>query len=483
MNYKHGISIIEQATSLLTPVETTASLQVIVGTAPVNLLDNPYNATNKIMIAYNFAEACEKVGYSDDFKNYTLCQSIDACFRRFSIAPIVLINVLDPKKHCKENEAMVYQIQDGTVKIAIDGILRDTIEVKTEDGSKTYVKDEDYVVGFNSEGYAIVAFISNVPVDKVKISSKSIAPEQVTIDDIIGGYDVQTKEEMGLELIRQVYPKLGLVPGLILAPGWSHNAEVCAVMEAKCEHLNGMFTCQTIVDIDTTQAITIEDIKIQKEKLGAVSNHTIVCWPKVAVGEKVYYFSAFEGALIAYTDSINEDVPSHTPSNKSLKITAPVLENGKEVLLDLDQANFVNSLGVCTALNINGWNAWGNQTACFPKNTDPKDADINCRRFFSWFGNGFILTFFKRVDDLANYRLIESIVDTERVRCNGYVARGHMAGADIKFLQEENPIVEILNGTIRFHIYMAPYTVAKFIPTILEFDPTKLRDALFEQVA
>ena len=103
MAYNHGVRVKEQATSLVAPVTGTAGLQVIIGTAPVNLAADPYKATNVPMIAYSFSEAVEQVGYSDDFKNYTLCQSMDACFRVLNVAPNIIINVHGPKKHKKAN--------------------------------------------------------------------------------------------------------------------------------------------------------------------------------------------------------------------------------------------------------------------------------------------------------------------------------------------------------------------------------------------
>ena len=44
MAYNHGVRVKEQATSLVTPVTGTAGLQVIIGTAPVNLAADPYKA-------------------------------------------------------------------------------------------------------------------------------------------------------------------------------------------------------------------------------------------------------------------------------------------------------------------------------------------------------------------------------------------------------------------------------------------------------
>lgn len=54
------------------------------------------------------------------------------------------------------------------------------------------------------------------------------------------------------------------------------------------------------------------------------------------------------------------------PSNKDLKITATVLDDGTEVALDQEQANLLNGQGVITAINANGFKLWGNNTAGLP---------------------------------------------------------------------------------------------------------------------
>lgn len=131
-----------------------------------------------------------------------------------------------------------------------------------------------------------------------------------------------------------------------------------------------------------------------------------------------------------------------------------------------------------TAINVNGWRTWGNNTAAYPATTDPKDRWFCCRRFFSWWGNSFILTYFQRVDDPANYRLIESIVDSENIRGNSYVSQGKCAGARIVFEEKDNPITDVLNGKIQFHQYLAPYAPAEDILNVLEFDPDMLAAAI-----
>ena len=166
------------------------------------------------------------------------------------------------------------------------------------------------------------------------------------------------------------------------------------------------------------------------------------------------------------------------PSNKALRISAAVLADDTEVLLDQPQANELNAVGVVTALNQNGWKSWGNNTAAYPATTDPKDRWIACRRFFSWWGNSFIVTYLDKVDNPANYRLIESIVDSENVRANSLVSTGKCAGLRMQYLKEENPIGDVIDGKIRFNQYLAPYTPAEDILNVLEFDPSMIEAAL-----
>ena len=183
-------------------------------------------------------------------------------------------------------------------------------------------------------------------------------------------------------------------------------------------------------------------------------------------------------AETAATDAANGDVPYESPSNKDLKITSTVLKDGTEVLLDQDQANVVNSYGVATWLNMNGFRLWGNNTAAYPGISDPKDRWFSVRRFLTWAANTFILTYFQKVDSPANKRLIEAIVDSENVRGNGFVARGVCARYEITFNEDENTTADLLDGKITFHQYITPFTPAEDIEDIIEFDPDALVSAL-----
>ena len=489
MAFEHGVRILEQPTSLVAPVLGTAGLQVVFGTAPVNLADDPYNVTNKPIIAYSWAEAVSQLGYSEEQDSlghyrYTLCASMYASFQLVGVAPVVFVNVLDPTKHKKKNDPAEVPVVDLEATVPITGILLDTVAVKFSDSEGTQVElkeKEDYILTFDDDGHLQITLVSSgagAAAAKLTVDSTSIDPTALDSDDVIGVS--AAGGERGMEVVRQVYPKLGMTPGLLLAPGWSHIPDVGIVLAAKCEEINGYFTCECLIDIDSTAdgCTAYSDIKVAKEAAGCVSAHAMALWPCIAVGSHWFWYSAIMGALIAKVDAENDDVPNLSPSNKLIGATGTVLATGEEVLLDQVQGNAVNSFGVTTAINVNGWRTWGNNSAVYPASTDPKDRWFCCRRFFSWWGNSFILTYFQKVDNPMNPRLIETIVDSENIRGASYVSQGKCARAEIVYNADENPVTDLLNGKITFHQYLTPYPPAEDILNILEFDPNALSDAL-----
>ena len=55
---------------------------------------------------------------------------------------------------------------------------------------------------------------------------------------------------------------------------------------------------------------------------------------------------------------------------------------------------------------------WGNETACYPADTDVKNYFTCVSRMFGWVANSLILTYWSKVDKKMTRRLIDSIVDS-----------------------------------------------------------------------
>ena len=487
--YKHGVYASEIATSLLAPVTGTAGLQVIVGTAPVHTLDDPAAAVNKPLLVNNYKEAVAAVGYSDDFAKYTLCEAIAANFSYIGAAPLVLINVLDPNKHSAAFNNTTLQVNGGVALLNKNGVILSGLKVekKVEEGVEEYetlVLGTDYILSRNDDDTVSIILIAGseyAAATQLVVSGKAVDAGLVTAADIVGGVNASTGEETGLEVIRQVYPKLGMTPGILLAPRFSMDATVSAALQAKTKSINGLFKCVCYIDIDSragSGALKYADVKTAKEAQAATDTNGYGIWPACGIDDIVFSGSVMAGALTAYTDAMNDDTPNVSPSNKTLPITKACLIDGTEVVLDQEQANTVNSFGVATFLNMNGFRLWGNNTLAYPGNTDQKDRWISVKRFLCWAANTFILTYFQKVDDPMNTRLIEAVVDSENVRGNAFVARGVCARYETAYIEDENPTKALLDGRITFHQYITPFTPAEDIEDVIEFDPYALSRTL-----
>ena len=114
-------------------------------------------------------------------------------------------------------------------------------------------------------------------------------------------------------------------------------------MQSKCEHINGNFTMDCLIDVDTEKCKRYDDIQRYKEELGVSSKHAYVIWPMAKKDGKVLYGSAVVAATVEETDAANNDMPNVSPSNKLAYIDEACLADGTTVLLDMQQANAVNA--------------------------------------------------------------------------------------------------------------------------------------------
>ena len=111
----------------------------------------------------------------------------------------------------------------------------------------------------------------------------------------------------------------------------------------------------------------------------------------------------------------------------------------------------MNSQGIVTALNfMGGFVLWGNESACFPANTDVKDYFYSVSRMFGWVSNTIVLT-----------------------------AEEKILGGRVEFREDENPDTSLMAGKATFHVFLTPCSPAKHLHFILEYDVDYL-SALFE---
>jgi len=476
---KHGVFTEEIPLSVLSPASPEATIPVVFGTAPINRSAYAVPPVNKPILCNSFAEAVAAFGYSSDFDKYTLSEFVDSHFQLYGQSPAVLVNVLDPVEHKTSVAPASVAVAGGMATIDAEGILLATVVVKSQDDAKTYVLNTDYTLAFKTSGRVVLAVKSGgtIPANTatLKVSYDKLNPAAVEASDIIGGVDATSGDLTGLELIQQVFPRYRLVTGLIVAPKYSQDPTVAAVMTAKATNINGHFKAIALTDIPTDTVTKAADVPGWKTDHAFTSELQVNLWPKVKLGGKVYHMSTHAAGVICATDAMNGFVPSKSASNKPLKIDGAVLQDGKEILLGTDMAQYLNAQGIVTALNfIGGWKLWGNRSGAFPDNSAPTEAFTALRRMFNWISNTIVLTYWKYVDDPANKRLVEAVTDSLNIWLNGLQASEYILGGRVEFLKEENPAADLMNGKLTFHVFITPPSPAQELAFKIEYDPQYL---------
>jgi len=464
----HGVSTSVKETSVSTPIVAASGIHFAVGTAPVQMVNGK---VNEVLMFNTYAEAVEALGYSDDWEKYGLCEEIYTAFMLYQVSPVFCVNVLDPEKHKKTAAETTFTVTDGQAKLPPDAI---STSIKVS--GKTLGTDYDV---FYDDDNCVVEFLTEAP-ETAAITYDIVDTTAVTKSDIIGGYSATTKKTTGLELIDSVFPKYTEVPDIILCPNWSQDSEVAAVMAAKAENINAIFEAMAILDVDTTEtgALHYSDVPAWKKSKNFAKKNELVCWPKVKLGDRKFNFSTQLAGSMAAVDndtSYGDGTPCESASNKSLQADSACLADGTEVLLDVQNANYLNDNGVITALNFyNGFVSWGNYTAVYPSSTDPVDYIYSISRMFKWVAKTVTLSYWNSVDRKMTRRLLDAIMQGVNDWLNGLTAEEKILGGRVELLESENTLTALMAGRAKFHIYLTPPSPLQQMEFVLEYDVSYL---------
>lgn len=475
MAFYHGIKTSQKETSVSTPVEAGCGIPFVVGTAPVHTVGGKVNVP---VLVTSWAEAVSALGYSDDWKNYTLCEMMYSHFRLYGMQPCVFVNVLDPAASdaVEDVAGAVTNVVNRSADLPYEAILT-TLKVSATESGEALEEGTDWSAAY-TDGVLRVELTRDGAAKDAKtiyVTYKKVKPDAVDKADIIGGYDAATGVYSGLETLDMVYPMYGIIPDLLLAPGYSHDPEVAAILSTKATSQGELFEAKALIDVDASAVKKYSDVLAWKKDKNIMAKYQVLGWPMVKLGEKVFHYSVALAGVIAQTDANNDACPSDSPSNKALQADALVDADGNEIVLTLPQANYLNSVGVCTAFALNGGlKIWGNYTACYPENTDVKDQFIPVSRTFAWVANSLILTFWGKVDRPMNRMLVDNVTDSCNMWISSLAAEGKIIAGRVEAREDENPTIDLLQGKIKFHVFLTCTIPAQEIEFVLEYDPDKL---------
>ena len=156
---KHGVYVREQKTSVSTPVVAESGVPFVVGTAPVHSAESPAALFTPVLCT-DWEDVVKKLGYSDDWKTYTICEVMYSHFKLFQRQPIIFCNVLDPSTNKEAVAGAEVTLSGKQAKLPFDAILSSLV-VKTASSSESpLVKDTDYAA-YYSDGNLIVETIED----------------------------------------------------------------------------------------------------------------------------------------------------------------------------------------------------------------------------------------------------------------------------------------------------------------------------------
>lgn len=469
--YQHG-SYTKEVPSSIRGMITAKNPIFVVGTAPINMGD--LENVNKAQLVTTPEEAMKFFGGTGDL-NFTISEVLDACFNIHNVRPIIVVNVLDPKVHKAAKEETNLAIVEKQLVISTKGILLSSLKLKIA-GQADLIPSENYYPYFKNTGEVVVE-IKTDGIQRVDIEYEYLDPSRVTNLEIIGGIDPNTLERKGFECIDEVFMKYSMIPGLLIAPGYSHIPEVKAIIDSKAGAINSKYGAMGIIDLP--EETEYGDAILKKKELNIVDEDLILCYGKGKLGDKIYHMSTLTAALMGSVTASNDGVPYESPSNKNLKVNALVIKTNqgyKEILLDEEQqANLLNENGIVTAIRrSNGFVLWGNRTAIYQPggSTDPKDIWIPGKMMFKFIANSLILNTAQDVDKPMNYSRAELIQNTTNTFLAGLVSSQKLLGGRIEFKREENSIGDMLEGKFKWHIYIGVVIPGESLHFILEYDPS-----------
>lgn len=464
MSYIHG-SYGELANSKAQNAAQAGSVAVYIGTAPVHQISGyaEKGLINTPVKIENLSDAKAKLGWSDDWEKYTLCEAIAAHFNNTvgNVGPIYVINVLDPSVHAGEKvvaEAVV--MNNDSFSIPSVDVVRDSIVVSDHASA-------EFTIEYDSKmNVTVVKLKHDCDKKEAAVSYDLVDTSKVTAATIIGS-TTEDGQYSGLDALKLLYQEHNAVINMLAAPGWSQIPEVYKAMVSAVQKLNGHWDGFVNADIPLVDAEgaaidTIAKAIKWKADNGYTSERSKVYWPMVKDGSgKVYHLSTVGQATMLRVDLGHDSVPFESPSNKEIMATCQYFgKDSKNKGYDQVTCNGLNEKGITTACFWGGrWVLWGPHTAAYNYggNMDARSIFDSNIRMLMHLTNGFQLRHGVRVDAPLTPQEKDTILNVERENLDTLCGIGALIGSPtVEFVESANPVSDMMNGDFVWDISGTP---------------------------
>lgn len=455
MSYKHGVYG-EQVPFQKSLISSLGTIPAYIGTAPIHQLNidglpdfdyTPY--INKPILIEKYKDVENKLGYSSDWANMTLCEPIYAHFGTDSqIAPVICVNMANPKK---------LAVSQTEKQITLLGIA----------GDKTgYIDDslaciENITLGeLTSSDYKMTYENGKI---KIHITKEDFSDSEITAT--YRQIDV-TKTTLNAQAFKNALDALdicelttGKIPNIISAPSWSSIPDYHSqIMQKVNEKIAKKWYIVAVSDIPSDSTVNTKELAMKWANTnGYTSKFDKILWPMGIYNGQKYHLSTICCVTMQKTDTDAGNVPYISPSNKKINIDGTILADGTPLYIPEYDANELNSVGITTVNIIRGeLRLWGLHMANYSfdnkDNINPEDLQDSGIRTGLYLLNYLQRNYIDKIDTPITKRDIDAILASVQQWLNSLVNAGKLLYGTISFENNENSLDDIANGDFVFNV-------------------------------
>ncbi|WP_016857832.1 phage tail sheath subtilisin-like domain-containing protein [Candidatus Williamhamiltonella defendens] len=272
---------------------------------------------------------------------------------------------------------------------------------------------------------------------------------------VIGEVDAATGQYQGVQALLSAESILGIAPGILIVPGFTHQKAVVSEMLGIADRLRAVI----IADGPSTQDADAIAYR-QNFRSGRVYlvDPAARVFDKVASAEVHQPMSPRVAGLMARSD--NERGFWWSPSNQEIYGIV-----GTERAIDFTlgdgqaRANYLNANDIATVIQKSGFRLWGTRTC----STDPKWAFLSVRRTADMINESLLKAHLWAVDQNITKTYIEDVTEGVNAYLRDLRARGAIIGGQCWAEPELNTPSNISQGNLFFDFDFTPPYPAEHI--------------------
>lgn len=475
-DYLHGAYGVVQAEANRNAANGRGAF-VYIGTAPVHQVAGGASNLNKPVLVRSIAEARQYFGYSDNWADYTLCEAMYVHLEQKGVAPLVLINVLNPAVHKKDNpySASLAPVNGRVIIADAEEIIFDSVQVE----GKT--KDTDYYAVYNTGKKTITlteTSTGSLGTANLTISYEKVDPSAVESSDVIGSSD-GLGLNTGLFAVKNVYQATGYIPSYLLCPGFASDPDVHDALWRISQKINSHWDAWIMLDLPLNDAqgnhLTLETASTWKASHGFNKANETVCFPMIqGTDGRYYHISVQRAANFQELLLQNDGIPYHSASNTDCDIAANLWfgqDNQGRVYDDSIINEKLNKNGITSIAFVSGrWALWGASTGEY--NPSDKDeinvAETNMMMLY-YISNDFQSRRSRDVDKPLSPADIQTLVSEEQARLDALKKIGALTYGVVYVNTDWIAKSDMRNGDYKFTFDVTATPLAKSLLAIVNW--------------